>query len=209
MPDHVRNPARYTVYVLDEPLTVGGGGRGDGSGAGGGGRGASGDKAAVAAAAEVRSGAAATASDAGLTAVDVGSGAMPADYLGPSQIGAEGGAAAALAFGSGAVQFRRRKAPPAADTDAAPLRPLPRGAAGASLQPAAIISAVEEEDEDGSFRAGRAGATEGADDGMEVDGVEAVALGAAPGGDVLGGGKGARVRQFRQRKQQDEEANAS
>ena len=25
MPDHVRNPHKYTCYVLEEPLTVGGG----------------------------------------------------------------------------------------------------------------------------------------------------------------------------------------
>ena len=99
--------------------------------------------------------------------------------------------------------------PPAADTDATPLRPPLRGAAGASLQPAAAIISAEEEDGGGSFGAGRAGVAEGADDGMEVDGVGAVALGAAPGGDVLGGGRGARVRQFRQRKQQDEEGEAS
>lgn len=29
VPDHVRNPQNYTCYVLDEPLTIGGGGDGD------------------------------------------------------------------------------------------------------------------------------------------------------------------------------------
>ena len=82
--------------------------------------------------------------------------------------------------------------------------------AAPSLQPAAaIISAVEEEeDADGSFGAGRAtvaAGAEGADDGMQVDSVEAGGSGAAPG---MGGGRGARVRQFRKRKQ-DEEGGAS
>ena len=66
----------------------------------------------------------------------------------------------------------------------------------------------EEEDADGSFGAGRAtvaAGAEGADDGMQVDSVEAGGSGAAPG---MGGGRGARVRQFRKRKQ-DEEGGAS
>ena len=34
VPDHVRNPDKYTCYVLDEPLLVGGGDKGLGSNGG-------------------------------------------------------------------------------------------------------------------------------------------------------------------------------
>lgn len=35
VPDHVKNPQRYTCYVLDEPITVGGGDQGTATADGG------------------------------------------------------------------------------------------------------------------------------------------------------------------------------